>query len=295
MSKIILIVGPTATGKTALSIALAKEYNAEIINADSTQIYKEPLIATAKITELEKENIPHHMIDIKSLSEEYSIYDYQKDAREVLDDLIKKDKNIIIVGGSGLYVKALLYDYNLEKESSNDIDLSKYSNQELKSMADLIDENNNIHVNNRHRLERYIKYNKKTGKIITKTDEINKKIYDFITIGLNAPREEIYKRCDNRVDEMFNNGLLDEAKSLYDKHFKNFTTIIGYRELNEYFNGNISLEEAKEEMKKNTRHYAKRQITFYKHQFDNIVWFNTDYSNFKNTINEVIKYLKEKE
>ena len=295
MSKIILIVGPTATGKTALSIALAKEYNAEIINADSTQIYKEPLIATAKITEAEKDGIPHHMIDIKSLSEEYSIYDYQKDARKVLNDLIKKDKNIIIVGGSGLYVKALLYDYNLEKESSNDIDLSKYSNQELKSMADLIDENNNIHVNNRHRLERYIKYNKKTGKIITKTDEINKKLYDFITIGLNAPREEIYKRCDNRVDEMFNNGLLDEAKSLYDKHFKNFTTIIGYRELNEYFNGNISLDEAKEEMKKNTRHYAKRQITFYKHQFDNIVWFNTDYSNFKNTINEVIKYLKEKE
>ena len=191
MSKIILIVGPTATGKTALSIALAKEYNAEIINADSTQIYKEPLIATAKITEEEKDGIPHHMIDIKSLSEEYSIYDYQKDAREVLDDLIKKDKNIIIVGGSGLYVKALLYDYNLEKESSNDIDLSNYSNQELKSMADLIDENNNIHVNNRHRLERYIKYNKKTGKIITKTDEINKKLYDFITIGLNASREEI--------------------------------------------------------------------------------------------------------
>ena len=295
MSKIILIVGPTATGKTALSIALAKEYSAEIINADSTQIYKEPLIATAKITEEEKEGILHHMIDIKSLSEEYSIYDYQKDARKVLDDLIKKDKNIIIVGGSGLYVKALLYDYNLEKESSNDIDLSMYSNQELKSMADLIDENNNIHVNNRHRLERYIKYNKKTGKVITKTDEINKKLYDFITIGLNAPREEIYKRCDNRVDEMFNNGLLDEAKSLYDKHLKNFTTIIGYRELNEYFNGNISLEEAKEEMKKNTRHYAKRQITFYKHQFDNIVWFNTDYNNFENTINEVIKYLKEKE
>ena len=292
MSKIILIVGPTATGKTALSIALAKEYNAEIINADSTQIYKEPLIATAKITEEEKEGIPHHMIDIKSFASDYSIYDYQKDARKVLDDLINKDKNVIIVGGSGLYVKALLYDYNLEEEDIKDIDLSSYSNEELKSMADLIDENNNIHVNNRHRLERYIKYYKSTGKTITKTDNINKRLYDFEIIGLQAPREEIYNRCDKRVDEMFNDGLLDEAKELYKKKYKNYTSIIGYRELNDYFDGKISLERAKELMKQNTRHYAKRQITFYKHQFENIKWFNTDYSNFNNTINEVIKYLK---
>ena len=295
MSKIVLIVGPTATGKTALSIALAKKYNAEIINADSTQIYKEPIIATAKITEEEKEGIPHHMIDIKSLKEDYSIYDYQKDARKVLDELISKDKNVIIVGGSGLYVKALLYDYNLEKEDLKDIDLSGYSNQELKTMLDEIDKNNNIHVNNRHRLERYIKYNKNTGKLITKKDEINKKIYDFITIGLNAPREEIYNRCDKRVDEMFDNGLLDEAKNLYNKHYKNFTTIIGYRELFEYFENRITLDEAKEMMKKNTRHYAKRQITFYKHQFDNIEWFETNYSNFKETINNVINYLEKKE
>ncbi len=292
MSKIILIVGPTATGKTALSIALAHEFNAEIINADSTQIYKEPLIATAKITEEEKEGIPHHMIDIKSLKDDYSIYDYQVEARRVLDELIKKDKNVIIVGGSGLYVKALLYDYNLEKEEVKDIDLSDYSNIDLKNMADEINKDNNIHVNNRHRLERYIKYYRSTGKTITKTDEINRRLYDFITIGLQAPRDEIYNRCDKRVDEMFDNGLLEEAKELYEKKYNNYTSIIGYRELNDYFEGKISLDRAKELMKQNTRHYAKRQITFYKHQFDNIKWFNTDYSNFKNTINEVINYLK---
>ncbi len=291
MSRIILIVGPTATGKTALSIALAKEFNAEIINADSTQIYKEPLIATAKIREEEKEGIPHHMIDIKSLKDDYSIYDYQVDARKILDKFIKEDKNVIIVGGSGLYVKALLYDYSLEKEELRDIDLSNYTNEELKSMADEINDNN-IHVNNRHRLERYIKYYKSTGKTITKTDNINKKLYNFEIIGLQAPREEIYNRCDKRVDEMFKDGLLDEAKELYKKKYKNFTSIIGYRELNDYFDGKISLEKAKELMKQNTRHYAKRQITFYKHQFENIKWFNTDYSNFNNTINEVIKYLK---
>ena len=292
MSKIILIVGPTATGKTALSIALAHEFNAEIINADSTQIYKEPLIATAKIKEEEKENVPHHMIDIKSLKDDYSIYDYQTDARKILDGLIKKDKNVIIVGGSGLYVKALLYDYSLEKEISKDIDLSNYTNQELKDMADEIDANNNIHINNRHRLERYIKYYKNTGKTIKKSDEINKKIYDFEIIGLQAPREEIYNRCDKRVDEMFDNGLLEEAKDLYEKKYKNYTSIIGYRELNDYFEGRISLEKAKELMKQNTRHYAKRQITFYKHQFSDIKWFNTNYSDFNKTIDEVIKYLK---
>lgn len=292
MSKIILIVGPTATGKTALSIALAHEFNAEIINADSTQIYKEPLIATAKITEDEKEGITHHMIDIKSLKDDYSIYDYQVEARRILDKLIKENKNVIIVGGSGLYVKALLYDYNLEKEEVKDIDLSEYSNIDLKNMADNINKDNNIHVNNRHRLERYIKYYRSTGKTITKTDEINRRLYDFITIGLQAPRDEIYNRCDKRVDEMFDNGLLEEAKKLYEKKYNNYTSIIGYRELNDYFEGKISLDRAKELMKQNTRHYAKRQITFYKHQFDNIKWFNTDYSNFKNTINEVINYLK---
>lgn len=291
MSKIILITGPTAVGKTALSIALAKRLNAQIINADSTQVYKDANIATAKITEKEKEGIVHHLIDIKTLDEDYTIYDFQKDGRKLIDELLKKNINIVIVGGSALYVKALLYDYNLEKEEKDNIDLSKYTNEELKEMADRVDKDNNIHINNRHRLERYIKYYKKTGKTITKTDNINKRIYDFESIGLNAPRNEIYTRCDKRVDEMFDTGLLEEAKRLYEKHYKKFKSIIGYKELSEYFEGKISLEEAKDEMKKNTRHFAKRQLTFYNHQFDNIKWFTTNYKDFSKTINEVFEYL----
>src|SRR5574344_2238868 len=130
VSRVIVIVGPTATGKTKLSIELAKDLNAEIINADATGVYIEPLIATAKIKETEKEGIIHHMIDLISLNDDYSIYDYQTKGRKVLDDLIKQNKNVIIVGGSGLYIKALLYDYKLDKTEHERIDLSNYSNEE---------------------------------------------------------------------------------------------------------------------------------------------------------------------
>lgn len=291
MSRIICVVGPTATGKTKVSIELAHLLNAVILNADSTQVYKEPLIATAKIKESEKEGIEHFLFDLVSLNDEYTLFDYQKDGRKLIDKFIKEDRNIIIVGGSGLYLKALLYDYKLEETTTKRVDYSSYSNEELKSMADKIDINNNIHVNNRQRLERYITYYNITGNTIKKTDDILNKVYDFELIGLEAPREEIYKRCDDRVEEMFNEGLLDEAKSLYDKNLKYFKNIIGYRELDKYFKGQITLDEAKIEMKKNTRHYAKRQFTWFKNQMKDITWFNVDYNNFNNTLTEIKKFL----
>ena len=292
-NKIIVIAGPTATGKTKLSVELAKEYNAVIINADSTAIYKEPLIATAKVTEEEKEGIPHYMLDLISLDEEYTIYDFQKEGRALIDKLISENKNIIIVGGSGLYIKALLYNYNLEETTPDKVDYSMYSNEELKSQADEIDINNNIHVNNRQRLERYITYFNKTGKTISKTDEINQKLYNFTLIGLDAPREIIYERINKRVDQMFESGLLEEAERLYKENYKNYANIIGYRELKEYFKNNITLEEAKEQIKQNTRHYAKRQFTWFKNQMDDIKWFNVNYEDFNQTINEIKKYLNE--
>ncbi len=291
MSKIILIVGPTGTGKTTLSIELAKKYDAVILNADSTQVYTEPLIATAKIKEHEKEGIEHYLFDAVSLNDDYTLYDYQKDGRRLLDKFISENKNVIIVGGSGLYVKALLYNYVLEDKKEIDIDFSKYSNEELKSKVLSLDPESDIHANNRQRLEGFLKHYYETGKVIKKTDEINKKLYDFISIGLKSDRETLYKMLDKRVDSMFNDGLLTEAESLYKMNLKNYTNIIGYRELNEYFNGNITLEEAKDLIKRNTRRYAKRQFTWFNNQMKDIKWFNVNYDNFYDTIREIENYL----
>lgn len=292
MSKIIVIVGPTGVGKTAASIHLAHKYNAEIINADSTGVYKEPLIATAKVKEDEKDGIVHHMLDLVSLDEEFTLYDYQVKGRKILNDLINQNKNVIIVGGSGLYVKALLYDYKLDKTDNVRIDYSEYTNQELKDMADKIDKDNNIHVNNRQRLERYITYYKQTGKTIKKTNDINKKLYDFDIIGLKSDREILYKRMNDRVDIMLENGLLEEAKSLKDK--KNFNNIIGYKELKQYFEGNLSFNEAIDLIKQNTRRYSKRQFTWFNNQMKDIKWFDVNYDNFNETLNEIDTYLNHK-
>lgn len=291
MSKIILIVGPTGTGKTTLSIKLAKKYDAVILNADSTQVYTEPLIATAKIKEHEKENIEHYLFDVVSLNDDYTLYDYQKDGRRLLDRFISENKNVIIVGGSGLYVKALLYNYVLEDKKEINIDFSEYSNEELKNKALALDPESDIHVNNRQRLESFLKHYYETGKVIKKTDEINNKLYNFISIGLKSDRETLYKMLDKRVDSMFNEGLLDEAERLYKMNLKNYTNIIGYKELNEYFNGNISLDEAKELIKRNTRRYAKRQFTWFNNQMKDIKWFDVNYDNFYDTIKEVENYL----
>ena len=291
MNKIILIVGPTGTGKTTLSIELAKKYDAIILNADSTQVYTEPLIATAKIKEHEKEGIEHYLFDAVSLNDDYTLYDYQKDGRRLLDRFISENKNVIIVVGSGLYVKALLYNYILEDKKEIDIDFSKYSNEELKSKVLALDPESDIHVNNRQRLEGFLKHYYETGKVIKKTDEINKKLYDFISIGLKSDRETLYKMLDKRVDSMFNDGLLTEAERLYKMNLKNYTNIIGYRELNEYFNGNITLEEAKDLIKRNTRRYAKRQYTWFNNQMKDIKWFNVNYDNFYDTIKEIENYL----
>lgn len=286
-SKIIVIVGPTGVGKTSLSLSLAKNYNAEIINIDAMQIYKEMNIGTAKI--MDTKGIPHHLLSIRSVSEPYSVYEYQKDARKILDEFIKNNKNVIIVGGSGLYVKVLLYDYKFDVENDN----NQYDNLSNEDIYTEIKELNNevdIHINNRKRLVRMLNKLKNNNKLDNNGDTL---LYDNVYfIGLSTDRTTLYKRIDERVDEMVKEGLIEEVKSLYDKNINTIpiNTAIGYKELYKYFDSKISKEDAIDLIKKNSRHYAKRQYTWFNNKM-NIKWFDVDFNNFENTIKEVIKYI----
>jgi len=293
MNKIICIVGPTAVGKTKLSLELAKRFNGEIINADSTQVYKGLDIATAKVTEEEKENISHHLFDIKNITEDYTVYDYQKDGRSCINDILSRNKTPIIVGGTGLYIKALLYDYKFEEET-NKGNYSIYTNDELYKKVLEINPNTNIHLNNRKRLERFLDFYNNTGKIIeeNKTDKL---LYNCLFIGLTTDRETLYERINKRVDIMVNNGLLDEAKKIYDSNIrtKSIMTPIGYKELFPYFNKEKELNDCLEVIKQNSRRYAKRQYTWFNNQM-NVNWFNVDFDNFNETINSIVKFIENK-
>lgn len=286
---IIAIVGPTGVGKTKMSISLAKKYNAEIISVDSMQIYKKMDIGTSKVTNMEMDGVIHHMIDIKNPEEDYSVFDYQKDARGVLDKLISEGKNVIIVGGTGLYLKALLYNYEF-KENNNRKDFSRYTNEELYDMVKNIDPISKIHVNNRQRLESFLNNHKNNDKIVS-----DKCIYDAKIIGLTTNRDSLYEAINDRVDKMVSDGLIDEARYFYDNNInsKAIKTAIGYKELYLYFDDKISLDDAIELIKKKSRNYAKRQYTWFNNQM-NVKWFNIDKNDFNNTIKSVVSYIEGK-
>ena len=287
MKNIIVIAGPTGVGKTKLSIQLAKLIDAEIINADSMQVYKNLNIGTAKIKDDEKENIIHHLFDIVDVNSIYTIFDYQKDCRKEIEKILKKGKKVILVGGSGLYIRSALYDYKLEEENIKNYYDDK-SNSELFEMVKRIDSNTTIHINNRKRLIRFLQKKDNNQEFTSYA----KPIYDFDMIGLTTDRKKLYNIIDNRVDKMIDEGLIDEVKELYDKKIisKAINTGIGYKELYKYFDGDLSFDDAILLIKRNSRRYAKRQYTFFNHQFS-IKWFETDYQNFSNTINEVYDYL----
>lgn len=278
----IFIMGPTGVGKTKLSVELAKIYDAYIINCDAVQVYKGLDIGSAKVTEEEKCGIKHFLFDIKNPDEEYSVKDYQTDLRNLFDKYSKK--NLIIVGGTGLYATAGAYDYRFNDEEKKD-----YSNYSLVDLYKLVKEkdiNCNIDKNNRIRLERFLQ------KDLTSLVEPTLLYNDAIFIGLTTSRENLYKIINKRVDKMIDNGLVQEVKNLYTNYPKSkiLKRAIGYKEIIDYLDNKITLEEAVDEIKKNSRHYAKRQYTWFNNKMD-IKWFEVNFNNFNETIDNVKDYL----
>ncbi len=289
MEDIIVIVGPTGVGKTKLSIELAKELDAEIINGDSVAIYKELDIGSAKPTIEEREGIPHHLIDIKDVEEEYSVFDYQKDVRKTIEDITSRNKRIIIVGGTGLYIKAALYDYQFTEgttyksydDLSNEEILNKLKEYELVSYPE---------VENRKRLVRLLNKLENEEPITNNKDNV---LYPIQVIGLTTDRETLYQRINQRVDKMMKEGLLEEIDSLKDKyqHSRILNSGIGYKEFYDYLFHHKPLEEVLEEIKKDSRRFAKRQYTFFNHQFPT-KWYDVNFVNFQETINRILEDIK---
>lgn len=278
----IFIMGPTGVGKTKLSVELAKIYDAYIINCDAVQVYKGLDIGSAKVTEEEKCGIKHFLFDIKNPNEEYSVKDYQTDLRNLFDKYSKK--NLIIVGGTGLYATAGAYDYRFNDEEKKDY--SNYSLEDLFKLAKEKDINCNIDKNNRIRLERFLQ------KDLTSLVEPTLLYNDAIFIGLTTSRENLYKIINKRVDKMIDNGLVQEVKNLYTNYPKSkiLKRAIGYKEIIDYLDNKITLEEAVDEIKKNSRHYAKRQYTWFNNKMD-IKWFEVNFNYFNETIDNVKDYL----
>lgn len=295
MLPIIAIVGPTGVGKTALSIGLAKHYDAEIINADSMQVYKGLNVATAKITEEEKEGIVHHLLDICDVHDNYTVYHYQKDCREKIKEITDRGKNVIIVGGTGLYLKAALYDYHfLEKQEKKDY--LELSNLELYQKVRQLDPTYHEHINNRQRLVSTLNRLEEEKKRSVKEKAVAKELlYPTYFIGLTTNRKELYQKIDNRVDEMIKKGLKEEVLPYYQKEIipRPILSGIGYKEWKFLVLGMIDEKNIIEQIKKNSRNYAKRQYTFYNHQLP-VTWFNTNYNDFRKTIDEVIQFIDNK-
>jgi len=282
-AEVVAIVGPTASGKTALSIELAKKYNGEIINGDSMQIYKGLDIGTAKITEEEMQGVPHHLLSFKEPTESFSVADYQKLVRAKISEIKERGKLPIIVGGSGLYVQAVLYDFQFTEEQVDEEarkayyeELEKLGPEAMHAKLTALDPKTaqTIHPNNTRRVIRALEMIELSG--VSKASEAHNRgeipLYRHVIIGLgeNMSREELYDRINRRVDLMMDNGLLQEVKGLWQQNIRGVQSIqaIGYKELYDYLDGRCSLEEAIENLKQNSRRYAKRQLTYFRNKMD---------------------------
>lgn len=304
MIKVIVVVGPTGVGKTRMGIALAKHFNGEVISGDSMQIYKGMDIGTAKVTQEEMQGVVHHCIDMLEPYDSYSVKDFQSQVRQTIDDIVKRGKMPIIVGGTGLYIKGALYDYTFnEAEDNHEAFRQKYqhySHEELYQYLQSIDEKSakELHPHNRQRVLRAIEIYEQTGQ--RKSDIVDSQehicLYDAYFIGLTMERVLLYQRINQRVDQMMQLGLEEEVKKLYQtgltrKHQS--MKAIGYKEWFDYFGGLIGRDEVDDNIKKHSRQYAKRQYTWFRNQFS-VNWYDVNLDNFDQTVKNVIADLKDK-
>lgn len=305
--KVLVIAGPTASGKTKISIELAKRLNGEIISADSMQIYKDMNIGTAKPTEEEKCGIPHYMMDFLEIGEKFSVAQYKEMAMGYVEDILSRGKTPIIVGGTGLYINSIVEEINYEKQAEENKAIRKEleeearinGNEELYEELKRVDPEavKRIHLNDTRRIIRALEVFRSTGVSITEYQKLSKqndKKYDYKIVGLYIERGELYNRINNRVDIMINDGLLEEARKVLDlvKDKGTLTSFqaIGYKEFVPYFEGECSLESAIDSIKQESRRYAKRQVTWFK-RTSGLVWIDMS-SDFEENVEKIINYFE---
>ena len=284
--KVIVIGGPTASGKTSLSIELAKKINGEIISADSMQIYKDMNIGTAKPEKEEMQGIPHYMLDFVSPEERYSVADYNKEAKKRIKEILKKGKVPIVVGGTGLYIETLIYEIeflNIETDLEYRKEIEKIAEEKgleyLYNKAQKIDKTamEKISINDKKRILRVLELYHQTGKTKTQLDKESRKEpeYDYKIFAIDMDREILYDRINKRVDIMIEKGLVQEVKNICEKYNEFPTAMqgLGYKEVVEYLEGQATYEEMIEKIKIESRRYAKRQLTWFR-KYENLTWLN---------------------
>jgi tRNA dimethylallyltransferase len=305
--KLLVIIGPTAVGKTKLSIELAKRYNGEIISGDSMQIYRGMDIGTAKIKTEEMEGIPHHLIDIKEPDESFSVAEFQQLVRAKISEITSKGKLPIIVGGTGLYIQAVIYDYQFSEAPADEqfrLELeeraNEIGNEALHLELTKVDPESasQIHPNNVRRVIRALEIFHCTGKIMSdyQNNQQPDLLYETALIGLTMEREKLYERINMRVDMMISEGLLEEVSELHKQGFRDCQSIqaIGYKEIYDFLDGKVSLDIAVENLKQNSRRYAKRQLTWFRNKME-VKWYDmTDVSNLSKKITEISHYVEGK-
>lgn len=306
-SKVLVIAGPTASGKTKIGVELAKRLNGEIISADSMQIYKHMNIGTAKPTINEMQNIPHYLIDFVEIGENFSVVQYKEMATKCIEDILSRGKVPIFVGGTGLYINSITEEIKYDEAAEN-----KKIREKLEKIAETegnerlyeklkevdIDTYNRLHINDTKRIIRALEVFEATGITITEHQKMSKEIekkYDYKIVGLWMERENLYNRINLRVDKMIEDGLEDEARNIIDmiKNKGKITSFqaIGYKEFLKYFNGEVSLEDAIASIKQESRRYAKRQVTWFK-RTNGLKWINVE-RDINDVINDIINYYEE--